>query len=115
MNFLDMMPNPTRIGIIGTGIAGLAAGKFLRDAGFAPILFEKNDQIGIDSHGVSVPTEDGPLRLDVPPRMLNQALWPELRSLYQNLGIEIQPVEPSKVFWIDSNGPMLKLEKSFFS
>ncbi|MEM7782786.1 MAG: FAD-dependent oxidoreductase [Planctomycetota bacterium] len=110
-----MMPNPTRIGIIGTGIAGLAAGKFLRDAGFAPILFEKNDQIGIDSHGVSVPTEDGPLRLDVPPRMLNQALWPELRSLYQSLGIEIQPVEPSKVFWIDSNGPMLKLEKSFFS
>jgi heterodisulfide reductase subunit A-like polyferredoxin len=44
---------PKRIAIIGSGISGLATAFILTKAGHHVELFEKENEIGMDAHGVS--------------------------------------------------------------
>jgi predicted NAD/FAD-binding protein len=87
-----------RIGIVGTGIAGLTAGWLFKQAGFCVTLFEKHHQLGMDAHAVGFQVNSQEIRADIPPRMFNSSLWPTLSRLYSELGVEKLPVAATKSF-----------------
>ena len=41
-----LLQKGTRIAVIGAGISGIAAANVLKKNGFAPVVFEKSDQLG---------------------------------------------------------------------
>ena len=102
-----------RVGIVGTGIAGLTAGWLFERAGARVTVFEKLPSLGMDSHSVSFEIEGQEVRSDVPPRMFNASLWPNLVSLYRHAGVETEPVEPSKTFGQHGGQTILKLGDSY--
>lgn len=73
------------IAIVGSGIAGLAFAFFTRSLNpTADVhLFERHENIGMDAHGVQVPTgRDGEMsRVDVPLRVFTAQYYPTLMSL----------------------------------
>ena len=99
-----------KIGVIGSGIAGLTAAWILRKAGCRVTLIEKQDRIGMSAHGVDLNLDGKSLRGDVPSRMFNQAQWPRLLELYQVLGVEFEPVDTSQSFSDDRGRTYLKLK-----
>jgi predicted NAD/FAD-binding protein len=87
-----------RIGVIGTGIAGLTAAWLFKRAGAEVTVFDKQTRLGMDAHSVEFEIDGSLIRTDVPPRMFNESLWPNLSRLYREIGVESDPVEPSKSF-----------------
>ena len=99
-----------KIGIVGSGIAGLAAAWFLRRSpGFdcEVTVFEHQAQIGMDAHSIplrlpavksSGSNSGHEVRGDVPSRMFNSLLWPRLFQMYQELGVEFESVDASQSF-----------------
>lgn len=128
-------PRLTRVGVVGTGIAGLAAAWFLRQRGCDVTVIERQASLGMDAYSIPDPLggnsvgessthTEAKTRCDVPPRMFNSALWPNLFQLYRDAGVEFDPIEPSKTFCgtrgIEEGGngsrdnkPWLKLGKSY--
>ncbi len=102
-----------RIGIVGTGIAGLTAGWLFRRAGSHITLFEHHPALGMDAHSIPFGLENADGRIDVPSRMFNSSLWPNLFRLYQELGVETESVDPSKTFGTVGNPATLKFGKSY--
>ena len=102
-----------RVGIVGSGIAGLTAGWLFHRDGADVTIFEKQSQLGMDAHSVSFDIEGRSLRTDVPPRMFNSSLWPNLTSLYEVVGVETASVEPSKTFGQSGKPALLKLGASY--
>ena len=112
-----------RIGIVGTGIAGLAAARYLKDAGHHVTVFERQDAFGLGAHCIEFEpaSSTSPLRelpgrklyTDVPPRMFNSAQWPNLCQLYADLGVEIEPVNPTKTFAGHGQAAVLKLAANY--
>lgn len=110
---------PLNIGIVGSGIAGLAAGYLLNQRGHQVTVFEKQATLGMDAHSLdwqAPPTdshESSPdFRLDVPPRLFNPELWPNLVELYHQAGIETCRIDPSKSF-SDEHGSFLALPRGY--
>ncbi len=106
-----------RIGIVGTGIAGLTAAWELRRAGVSVTVFEKQNTLGMDAHSASFDLGKNNLdkvevRADVPSRMFNSALWPNLFKLYQTIGVETCLVDPSKSFSNLDQPALLRIKKS---
>lgn len=87
-----------RVAVVGTGIAGLTAAWLFKRAGVDVTIFEKQPRLGMDTHGVVFEIEGEHVCCDVPPRMFNDSLWPNLSRLYRELGVESEPIEPSKSF-----------------
>lgn len=81
MNVLD-------IAVIGSGMAGLASARILKDAGHQVTLFEALEGRGMDSHSIEF---DGGI-IDAPLRVMNPHLWQNTLSLAAHLGIETYPV-----------------------
>ena len=102
-----------RIGIIGTGIAGLTAGWLFKKNGHEVVMFEKLSKLGMSAHAVTVPTRSGPKQIDVPPRMFNEAQWPNLVKLYDHLGVQYEHVCLSKSFRRHDGKSYLNLDSSF--
>ncbi len=113
-----------KVGIVGTGISGLAAGWLLHRAGHSVTLLDRMSQLGLDAHSADVEfgsdraesESDVPtklLRVDVPPRMFNQALWPNLTRLYRSVGVEVETVDGSKSFGDTAGRVDFKLQNSF--
>ena len=108
-----------RIGIVGTGIAGLTAAWYLNRAGHHVTVFEKHSSLGMEAHCVEFQVGDRAtgaqhqLYSDVPPRMFNSAQWPRLWELYAELGVEIQSVNPTKSFAGLGQAAVLKLSASY--
>jgi len=66
-----------RVAIIGSGIAGLTTAYLLAAAGHHVELFEREDEIGMDAHGVSgLMSEDPEIRVDVPLRVMKRLSKP---------------------------------------
>lgn len=76
------------IAVIGSGMAGLAAARILKDAGHSITIFEALPGRGMDSH--STEFEGG--IIDAPLRVMNPHLWKNTLSLAAHLGIETFPV-----------------------
>ena len=116
---------PLKIAIAGSGIAGLAAGWLLAKEGHQVTVFEKQASLGMDAHGwdlldhplsadlANSVSEMGPLRIDVPPRLFNPQLWPNLVQLYQQAGIETVPIDPTKCYCNDDRTSYLRLKRGY--
>ncbi|MCH2004334.1 FAD-dependent oxidoreductase [Acinetobacter ursingii] len=76
------------IAIIGSGMAGLATARILKDAGHTVTIFEALSGRGMDSH--SIEFEGGVI--DVPLRVMNPYLWKNTLSLATHLGMKMFPV-----------------------
>lgn len=87
-----------KIGIIGTGIAGLSAAWLFNRAGHRVILYEKHHALGMDAHSTTFEQEGVGLRMDVPPRIFNVTQWPNLINLYREVGVSFDPIDPSQSF-----------------
>lgn len=76
------------IAVIGSGMAGLATARILKDAGHNITIFEALPGRGMDSH--STEFESG--LIDAPLRVMNPHLWKNTLSLATYLGIPTFPV-----------------------
>ncbi|EXD37254.1 MULTISPECIES: FAD-dependent oxidoreductase [Acinetobacter] len=76
------------IAIIGSGMAGLATARILKDAGHTVTIFEALSGRGMDSH--SIEFEGGVI--DAPLRVMNPYLWKNTLSLATHLGMKMFPV-----------------------
>ena len=76
------------IAVIGSGMAGLAAARILKDAGNSITIFEALPGRGMDSHSTEF---EGGL-IDAPLRVMNPHLWNNTLSLAAYLGIKTFPV-----------------------
>lgn len=87
-----------KIAIIGSGIAGLTAAHHLSESNHVTLM-ERASCIGLDGHGTRVGGSSvGGRVLDVPPRMFNTTLWPELTRLYREIGLAEETVDSSQTF-----------------
>ncbi|MEJ2899186.1 FAD-dependent oxidoreductase [Acinetobacter sp. NS-4] len=76
------------IAVIGSGMAGLATARILKDAGHSITIFEALPGRGMDSHSIEF---EGGL-IDAPLRVMNPHLWQNTLSLATYLGIKTFPV-----------------------
>ncbi|MDM1274281.1 MULTISPECIES: FAD-dependent oxidoreductase [Acinetobacter] len=76
------------IAVIGSGMAGLATARILKDAGHNITIFEALSGRGMDSHSTEF---EGGL-IDAPLRVMNPHLWKNTLSLATYLGIPTFPV-----------------------
>lgn len=76
------------IAVIGSGMAGLATARILKDAGHNITIFEALPGRGMDSHSTEF---EGGL-IDAPLRVMNPHLWKNTLSLASHLGIKTFPV-----------------------
>ncbi|WP_269914363.1 FAD-dependent oxidoreductase [Acinetobacter sp. HY1485] len=76
------------IAVIGSGMAGLATARILKDAGHNITVFEALPGRGMDSHTIEF---DGGI-IDSPLRVMNPYLWKNTLSLAAHLGIQAFPV-----------------------
>ncbi|MFT4021026.1 MAG: FAD-dependent oxidoreductase [Acinetobacter sp.] len=76
------------IAVIGSGMAGLATARILKDAGNNITVFEALAGRGMDSHSLEF---DGGI-IDAPLRVMNPYLWKNTLSLATHLGISTFPV-----------------------
>jgi predicted NAD/FAD-binding protein len=87
-----------KIGIIGSGIAGLTAAWLFNRAGHRVTLYETHHTLGMDAHSMTFEQNGMPLRTDVPPRIFNDKQWPNLLRLYDEVGVAVEPIDPSQSF-----------------
>jgi len=108
-----------KIAIIGSGIAGLAAGWLLHRIGHQVTLFEKHQQLGMDAHSMLLEGQDSgdsdvwQVRTDVPPRLFNPQLWPNLLALYKAAGVEFRAADPSKSYSVLGENAFLQLDGGY--
>lgn len=77
-----------KIAVIGSGMAGLATARILKDAGHQITIFEALPGRGMDSYSLAY--EGG--NIDSPLRVMNPMLWKNTLSLATHLGIKTFPV-----------------------
>ena len=102
-----------KIGIIGTGIAGLSAAWLFNRAGHRLTLFEKNHTLGMDAHSMTSEQDGVALRTDVPPRIFNVTQWPNLLNLYREVGVVFEPIDPSQSFSLFGKPNFLNVDVAY--
>lgn len=83
---------PLKIAVIGSGIAGLYAAWRLSRQGHRVTLFERLASPGMAAHGFRLDVEGHTLVGDVPSRMFNAGLWPDVVRFYRELDIACEAV-----------------------
>ncbi|RMD42150.1 hypothetical protein DV735_g3014, partial [Chaetothyriales sp. CBS 134920] len=83
------------VAIVGSGLAGLVTAYLLQQddqSRYAVTLFEEGDVLSLDSASVSLPVRDQsrPDRIDLPMRAFAGGYYPNLRAMYEYLGVEYQ-------------------------
>ena len=84
----------SRIAVVGSGIAGMAAAYFL-SRGNEVHLLERDDRLGGHTHTHQVETSAGVLPIDTGFIVHNDRTYPNLVKLFRRLGIERQKAEMS--------------------
>ncbi|GAA5876574.1 hypothetical protein JCM1840_000813 [Sporobolomyces johnsonii] len=105
---MEDLPRPPRIAIIGTGLAGLTAAHLLatlhpqdnhaNELELELDLFERSEQLGMDSSSISVKTGKGSFRVDVPMRSINGGSHARVKKLYDHLHVPLVKNEFSYSF-----------------
>jgi len=88
----------SKIAIIGSGIAGLAAARKFKQQGHHVTLFEKHASPGMGAHGFELQVDGHEILGDLPSRMFNRELWPNVAKLYDDLNIEYETVSAQQKF-----------------
>ncbi|RMZ84440.1 hypothetical protein DV738_g833, partial [Chaetothyriales sp. CBS 135597] len=83
------------VAIVGSGLAGLVTAYLLQQDSqlrYAVTVFEEGDVLSLDSASVSLPVgeKSRPDRIDLPMRAFAGGYYPNLRALYEYLGVEYQ-------------------------
>lgn len=102
-----------KIGIIGTGIAGLTAAWLFNRAGHRVTLYEKQHALGMDAHSMTFEQDGATLRTDVPPRIFNVTQWPNLITLYREVGVVFEPIDPSQSFGFSGQPGFLNVDAAY--
>lgn len=86
-----------RVGIIGSGVAGLTAAYAISRSGGAEVtLLEADDRLGGHADTHAVPTADGgTVRIDTGFIVHNERTYPTLLRMFAELGVETQPSDMS--------------------
>jgi len=82
------------LAIIGTGIAGMACGYYLQNE-YALTVYEKNDYVGGHTHAVDVEEDARFIPIDTGFIVYNEVNYPNLTTLFQELGVATQPSDMS--------------------
>lgn len=80
-----------RIGIIGSGITGLASAWLLEGAGHEVTLFEKNDYLGGHAHTLNVQWGGHTTSVDTAFSYLSKQMYPTFLVLLRRLGVRVEP------------------------
>ena len=113
---LDRSEPSVKIAIVGSGIAGLAACHLLAGRGHEVHLFESQDQLGMSAQTVEFDSQDEGASMvlgDVPSRMFNAGLWPNVVDLYRALGIEVAAVDATQSYRLKQQQSTLQLQLPF--
>jgi len=102
-----------KIGIVGSGIAGLTSAWLLQRAGHQVTIFDKLERPGMDAHSFDIRQDTHTQRIDVPSRMCGPTLWPNLSKFYQALGVELEEVQPTQSFSMFGEKSYLHLGTAF--
>ena len=89
------------IAVIGSGISGLAAA-WLLSRRYEVTLFERDYRAGGHSNTVDVPTAGRPAAVDTGFIVYNEAAYPNLVALFDQLGVETAPSDMSFAVSIDA-------------
>ena len=85
-----------RIAVVGTGISGAASAWLLTGAGHEVHVFERQDRLGGHTNTVDTPRGDGgTLGVDTGFIVYNEATYPLLVRLFDELGVATQPSDMS--------------------
>jgi len=96
--------------VIGGGIAGLCAG-WLLGRQHRVTLYERQARPGFIASSVSLPGDlgdDSAARVDVPLRVFYPGYYPTLTRLYEELGIQSEPVSYAATFTDDRGTPYFR-------
>jgi predicted NAD/FAD-binding protein len=85
---------PLRVGVIGAGIAGLGAAWALAEK-HSVTLFERDSRPGGHSHTIDLDLPEGRLPVDTGFIVFNDRTYPNLRALFDHLGVATRPTEMS--------------------
>ena len=105
-----------KIAIVGSGIAGLATCHLLADRGHEVHLYESQDRLGMSAQTIEFdsPVDGGSALLgDVPSRMFNTGLWPNVVELYRTLGVEVAAVDAMQSYRLGQQSSTLQLRLPF--
>jgi predicted NAD/FAD-binding protein len=80
-----------RVGVVGSGIAGLGAARALVAAGAQVTLLEAAPRLGGHARTVTVPGARGPVAVDVGFIVCNRDTYPRFFQLLDTLGVRTQP------------------------
>ncbi len=98
---------PLDIGVIGGGLAGLAAAWLLgRD--HRVTLYERHREPGFTAHSIAVPHAGPGTRVDVPLRVFYPGYYPSLLQLYDELGVATEPVDYATTFSDEQGDPYFR-------
>ncbi len=100
----------SKIAIIGSGIAGLAAARNFKLQGHHVTLFEKQATPGMAAHGFEIHVDGQQIRGDLPSRMFNRELWPNVARLYDDLNIGYEKVAAKQHFFDRASGRAFPFE-----
>jgi len=95
------LPSSSRIAIIGSGMAGLAAGWLCERAGHRVVVYEAQAGRGMDAHTLRVDTSGGSGIVDVPLRVMSPHAWKNVLSLCDAVGVDTFEVDTFASFtWL---------------
>lgn len=98
------LPVPSAIAIVGSGMAGLAAGWLVARAGHRVVLYEAQARRGMDAHALRVESPGGPSGVglvDVPLRVMSPHAWKSVLSLCDQVGVDTFTVDTFASFtWL---------------
>jgi predicted NAD/FAD-binding protein/DUF1365 family protein len=87
-------PQRPRVGVVGSGVAGLTAA-YVISANADVLLLEADDRLGGHADTHVVPTAEGPVAIDTGFIVHNERTYPTLIRLFRELGVRTQPSDMS--------------------
>ncbi|MEO1574161.1 MAG: FAD-dependent oxidoreductase [Pseudomonadota bacterium] len=91
-----------RVAVVGSGISGLAAAWRLGEQ-WDVTVFERRSRLGLGAEGVEVPGENGPVRIDVPPRVFNARHYRAMTTLLADVDMPTYQIHQRPHF-LDARG-----------
>lgn len=93
-----------RIGVIGGGMAGLAAAWICRRAGHEVTVFESQARRGMDAHTLDITHAAGSGWVDVPLRVMSPHAWGNVLALSESVGVSTFQVDTlASCSWLDQS------------